>query len=286
MLARLKLAYLAAMQERLIFKPYSKRIAPMLDAEAYGLTETQEISLQTEDKVALRGWLHYEPNKPLIVFFHGNTGHFGDVGKPKRGEVYDRYYRITLLKTLQENGFSFLAVSLRGYGKSDPAPPSEAGFAKDVAAIRQYIKHELHYHLSELTILGESLGASTALMMAAQLTDQGTPPKLVVSIAAFYSVLAKVTEQHTDLDERAVKAKLRHLFDNAAYLKRLTKQTTLLLLAPADDETTPKSHSQSLASLAETEKLDAHYAELANAGHITWDAGEVVEAIKKTQPNE
>lgn len=281
----LKLHYLAAMQDRLIFKPSHKRILELQDPEQYGLKNTESVHIKTSDQLTLHGWLHLRPNMPLVFIYHGNKGHFGDVGKPRRNESFDRAYRILLLKTLQEAGFSFFAVTMRGYGASSRVKPSEAGFSRDTEAVARYIKQQPNAPAAtEWIILGESLGASVAMIMADQMTQSGTPPAMIVSIAAFHSIVAKVRDQHPDLAEERVLAKLRHRFHTAEHMKRLSGETRILLLAPELDDVTPKHHSERLAEIAEDAGLNYRYIELREAGHITWKPDDIVREINAYLP--
>ncbi len=281
----LKLHYLAAMQDRLIFQPSHRQIMELQEPERYGLRNTESITLTTEDGVRLHGWLHLRQEAPIVIVYHGNKGHYGDVGKPKRDQQYDRAYRIMLLQALQEAGYSFLAMTMRGYGASDRIRPSEAGFMEDTRSVAQFLHaHETVPLPDRWIILGESLGASVAMIMADQLTKNAMPPAMVVSIAAFHSILAKVRDQHPDLAEEKVLNKLRHRFHTAEHMRKLSRKTLILLLAPELDDVTPKHHSERLAEIAEEAGLNYRYIELQEAGHITWRPDDIVAAINGHKP--
>lgn len=291
-LSWLKLHYLKLRQDKLIFVPTAKHIEPMHSPQHYGLEHTQSINIRTEDNVILKMW--YKPpnderwtvdlSRPVFLLFHGNAGHWGDVGKPKKGEEYDRRYRIKLLKAIGDQRMGFIAVSLRGYGKSQKVAPSENGFILDVKAILHYALDKLNIPYDNIIILGESLGASVAMIAAEAMMLDNKPPAVVGKVAAFSSLKWKVLEMHPDLHETAIKKHLRHHFNSAERLSLLTKDTHLYIAHPDMDESTGKHHSEHLADTAKQLGLTTTHEEI-QGGHITWDPEYVVKRMLKIYEN-
>jgi len=276
-LSWIKLKFLNLFQDRLIFKPFPSNVAAMKEPHEYGLRKVTAEDIKTEDGISIHLWTK-EPEKdnPVFVVFHGNTGHFGDVGTPKPDENYDPEYRIKLLAEITSRGCGLVAVSCRGYGKSTKAAPNEEGFILDVRAVAKYVLDEKKYPPGKIIILGESLGSAVAMIMAEVMTAAGKPPAIVATIASFSSMKAKVMELHPDLLEDDIERNVRHKFDSERRMKMLNDETHLYIAHPAEDMVTGKGHSKKLADIAKKHGLKVTYTELAEAGHITWDAKEVV----------
>ena len=285
MLSWFKLNYLKIRQDSLIFKPYKKSIDPLRTPTIYGLDRVVSADIQTEDGVYIHLWRRNvsDEEKPFFVVFHGNTGHWGDVGAPDREdeEPYERNYRIGLLKEIDATGCGFLAVCLRGFGDSQKVKPSEDGFIIDAKAVIKYVTEKMRVSNKNVIILGESLGASVGFIMAELMTENKTPPALIATVAAFSSMKWKVLEMHPDLNEEKLEAGLKHKFDSEKRLENLHEDTHIYLTHPAEDKTTHKSHSKKLADIAKASGLKVTHKEIKGAGHITWNPKEVVSDVIK-----
>ncbi len=280
MLNWLKLKFLTLMQEKLIFKPLRKQIAPKLHPSAYDLT-AEELALTTEDGITLACWHRpAQPNTPFLVVFHGNTGHFADVGAPKRGESYDPQYRLTLLQEIEKQGWGYLAVSLRGYGNSSDVPVTEAGIIKDIAAVTTWLKTQ-NIAQSQLGLLGESLGGAVAFICAEAMALHSLTPHIIATIAPFASLKMKVLDLHPALAKYDLDHHLRHPLDSEKRLQSLTPQTQLLLFHPDADETTPKHHSEYLHQMAHSFGLNTTLIPI-TGGHITWQPADVIGRIAQS----
>ena len=266
---------IATLQERIIFKPHVRQIEPLYSPDHYGLEDTQSVTIETADHITLELWYHpAKGNAPLFICFHGNTGHFGDVGPPTADEIYDRRYRLTLLREISTHNAGFIAMHMRGYG-SHKGTPSEAGFSHDLTALCDYIEqHKLHHH--PLIILGESLGAANALTLTSLLHQRHIFPKITGCIAAFTSITDKAIERYPTLDHSKMAAKLRHHFNNMQTITTLAPGRPLVFFVPENDNTTPPHHSQSLHEKAVQLGLSSRLITLPNAEHITWNAQEII----------
>ncbi len=273
----IKLLYLRHRQEARIFRPDHHIVDPMLAPSEYGLSASP-VDITTEDNIRIHLWVKQpDSNKPLFIFFHGNTGHFGDVGQPDTGEEYDPQYRINLLKEIEKKA-GYIAVSLRGYGVSDKVASTEEGFVKDTRAVINYALDGLKTPHQRVILAGESLGAAVAMIAAEEMTIMDRPPAMVAIIAAFSSMKWKVIELHPDLSPEAVERSLRHKFDSEERIKKLGRDTSFYIAHPGDDEVTLKDHSRKLTEIAKEAGLDVTYEELAG-GHITWEPKQVVDGV-------
>lgn len=281
LLHNIKIKFLNLMQDKLIFKPLPSNVTPMKEPNEYGLDQVSAQDIQAEDGVSIHLWLKdpEDENSPVFIIFHGNTGHFGDVGARKKGETHDPQYRIRLLEDIVKRGYGIIAVSLRGFGKSGKAKPGEEGFAKDIKAVIKFALEEKKFHSNRIILLGESLGAAVAMMAAEEMTRIDKPPAVVAKVAAFSSMKWKVLELHPDLLEEKVEKAIRHKFDSEHRIKMLSEKTHLYIAHPSEDAVTGKHHSKKLADLAKEHGLKVTHTELAGAGHITWSPKEVISGV-------
>lgn len=122
--------------------------------DVYGLEDFSEYFTAAADGTHLQLW--YKPstnNLPMIAYFHGNAGHIGE-----RAYIY---------RALANQGFGVLALSYRGYGKSQ-GKPTEAGLYQDARAAIDFLLNEKKIPLSEMIFFGESLGTGVAVQMATE----------------------------------------------------------------------------------------------------------------------
>jgi alpha-beta hydrolase superfamily lysophospholipase len=262
----IKLLFLTQFQDSIIFKPDPRGVRPIEAPIEYGLGMTEVDSIKTSDDQEIYIWIHSSKNNEkslMFIFFHGNAGHLGDT------------YRTRLLQEMLKSGHGFIAVSHRGFGNSS-GEPSEEGFSKDLDAVVNYIENEKS---ERLVIIGESLGASSALALNEKLQRRNIDSEAVVLIAPFTSILGKVEDLHPEIMRFDVDSRLDHKFDNMKIIKQTEYQGKIILLHPENDETTPKRHSKMLYEAAKNRNLNIVYHELKGAGHVTWNAQKVIEYI-------
>lgn len=160
------LAYLWATQRSHIYHPGSDR--PDLAQSAVG-TLMQEVPVQSEDGMALGAWYAPAgPDKPTILYFHGNAGTLGG-----RGERVLPYLR---------RGYGLLLAGYRGYG-GNPGTPTEAGLYADGRAHLDWLASR-GIASDRIVLYGESLGAAIAIQLA---TERRV--KALVLEAPFASIL-------------------------------------------------------------------------------------------------
>ncbi len=263
----IKLVALSLVQDWIIFIPHPSGMHKIKEPKEYGLQDTEDRTLITVDGETIHYWLKKpaSPEKPYIVFFHGNAGHFGDL-KSQMTEGNDRGYRLKLIHDFIDNGYGLIAVSLRGYGKST-GKPSEEGFVKDVTAFSELIKKENY----KTIILGESLGAFSALTLMGKLENTEQNPSGIVLIAPFSSLIEKAYEIHEEFRRFDAAKYLKYRFDNRKLISESKYKGRILLLHPSDDKTSGAYHSKILQGEGAKNGVDIKLTILKNADHVTWD---------------
>jgi fermentation-respiration switch protein FrsA (DUF1100 family) len=163
------------LQRRLIYFP-DTAIPPAGSV----LPGAQEITLRTEDGLALSAW-HLAPIRAdrgiTVLVTPGNAG--------------SRAMRAPLARRLATKGLAVLLLDYRGYG-GNPGSPSEDGLITDARAARAYLlSHGVP--AQRLIYFGESLGAAVATRLATE-----APPGGLVLRSPFTS-LAAVGSRHYPL---------------------------------------------------------------------------------------
>ncbi|MGH1376643.1 MAG: alpha/beta hydrolase [Alphaproteobacteria bacterium] len=139
--------FLYITQRAHLYFPNVQRPEPSADPEI--------VEVETHDDVALRAW-YYAPRvegRPVIVYFHGNAGHYGD-------RLYKAWDYI-------EDGYGVLLAEYRGYGGNEGSP-SEDGLYSDGRAYIEWLYHEHDLDASDIVLYGESLGTGIATQMATE----------------------------------------------------------------------------------------------------------------------
>ncbi|WED43033.1 alpha/beta hydrolase [Legionella cardiaca] len=137
--------------------------------------DMQVIELLTEDGLTINAWYKPAlPNKPTVLYLHGNAGHIG--------------YRMPLVRQFLRAGFGVLLLEYRGYG-GNKGQPSEQGLYNDGhAALHFLLQTGVAAH--SIVLYGESLGTSVATYLAAQ------TPVCAVVLQSPYTSMAAVARYH------------------------------------------------------------------------------------------
>ena len=217
------------------FHPNSDYI---LDAESLP-PNTSQVFLTTDDKVRVQALYLKNPSAKFVtIFFHGNAGNI--------------YHRINDLQTLRQLGTSVLALSYRGYAKSEGSP-TEPGIYLDGKAAFDYLTQKLHIPPHQVFIFGRSIGANVAINLAQN-----------KSIAGLILV-SPMTNGH----EMAAKMGLgftipltNNIFQNDKKIKQV--KTSLLIIHGDQDAVIPISMGQTLFEAANPPKV---FQKISGAGH-------------------
>lgn len=151
---------LETLQSRLIFQPTDQQRPGLPGNDA----ELADIWLNFRSTVAngparLHALWHPATNEgqaPVALYLHG-----------ARWDIVGSLFRI---RQLQAMGFSVLGIDYRGFGKSDPTPPSEALAYEDAAAAWQWLAER--YPERRRFIYGHSLGGAIAIELASRVNDE------------------------------------------------------------------------------------------------------------------
>jgi fermentation-respiration switch protein FrsA (DUF1100 family) len=191
------------------------------------LPGAQEITLRTEDGLALGAW-HLAPTRAdrgiTILVMPGNAG--------------SRALRAPLARRLAAKGFAVLLLDYRGYG-GNPGSPSEDGLITDARAARAYLAGH-GVPAQRLIYFGESLGAAVATRLAAE-----QPPGGLVLRSPFTS-LAAVGSRHYPL--LPVRLLLRDRFPVTELISHIQVPTAVVY--GSADTIVPPEHSLAVAAAA------------------------------------
>jgi uncharacterized protein len=110
---------------------------------------------QAADGTKLHGWyVPHDSPKTAILFCHGNAGNIT--------------HRADILKILHDYvGASVLIFDYRGYGRSE-GKSNEAGILADARAARAWLAKRENISEKDIVLMGESLGGSVAVDLAAK----------------------------------------------------------------------------------------------------------------------
>jgi uncharacterized protein len=210
------------LQRRLIYFPDTA-----VPAAGSGLPGAVEITLRTEDGLALGAW-HVTPTRAdrgiTVLIMPGNAG--------------SRALRAPLARRLAAKGLAVLLLDYRGYG-GNPGSPSEDGLIADARAARAYLADH-GIPAQHMIYFGESIGAAVATRLA---TEQ--PPGGLVLRSPFTS-LAAVGSRHYPL--LPVQLLLRDRFPVTELIGQVQVPTTVVY--GAADSIVPPEQSAAVAAAA------------------------------------
>ena len=242
-------AYLYISQRNLIYVPEKEIESP----ENYGLHHVHQITLTTEDNLRITAWYaKAEDNNPTIIYLHGNAGNLGD--------------RAEKITHFTNTGMGLLAVSYRGYGRSEGSP-SEQGLYKDARAAIKYLIQQ-GIKISDIILYGESLGSGVAVQMATEYQV-----KAIVLEAPYTSISNRASELYPYIP---VKLLLKDTFNSIDKIDNT--QAATLIFHGYLDEVMPIEHGKKMLHQA-NEPKEAHF--FKNIGHTDFDLKEITQIMQK-----
>ena len=168
-------------------------------------------------------------NKPIIVYFHGNSFDIGE-----------RAFRI---KNYIDQGYGVLLNAYRGYS-GNSGNPTEKYLYKDSKKIISWLKEKLLIDEKKIILYGESLGTGVVVELA-----QNINYKAVILEAPFTSVTEVAQKMYPIFP---VKYLIWDKFDNLSKINNLS--SPILFLHGKKDEIVPHSHSKKLFLKAKNPK--------------------------------
>lgn len=142
-----------------------------------GVGDMQVVSAVTQDGLQLEGWYKppADPQKPVIVFFHGNAG-----------GLYGRGFKA---RPFLDSGYGFLFGEYRGFS-GNPGKPTQNGLFADARAWTKWLADN-GMPIERTVFFGESLGTGIAVRMAAEFPDAAA-----LVLEAPYTSMADVAGFH------------------------------------------------------------------------------------------
>ena len=223
-------------QREFLYQPDRSR--PTLGAAA--AAGFREVTIVTQDGLGLLAWHLAPPNpdRPVIVYFHGNGGHIG--------------YRTDRAVKLAAAGYGALLLGYRGYG-ANPGQPSEDGIFADARAALAWLRNQ-GVASRRVVLYGESLGTAVAVRMAAE--SNGDTPVGAVILESPFTSIADVAQHHYPF----VPARwlLKDRFEATSYAAALG--APLLVLLAEDDDVVPAKFARAFHAAASEPKELAAFA--------------------------
>ena len=115
----------------------------------------QVVSVIAKDNQKIKSWYFTpaDPQKPTIIYFHGNAGNYAQ-------RIYKAIYYIRA-------GYGVLLAEYRGYGGND-GDISEEGLYLDARAQINWLVNEKKLSENDIIIYGESIGSGIEVQMATE----------------------------------------------------------------------------------------------------------------------
>lgn len=209
-------------QRNLMYMPDTKIEKP----EHYGLIGFEDIRLRTSDGISVQAWYaEAAPGFPTICYYHGNASHIGN--------------RAGKFAAFVDKGFGVLALSYRGYGKSEGSP-FEDGLYNDARAALQYLTETKRIPYNQIILFGESLGTGVAVQMA----SEHNVAALVLE-APYTSVVNRAAEIYYYVPVRLL---IKDHYDSIGKIARV--KAPVLIFHGDLDQTIPVAHGKALLDAA------------------------------------
>lgn len=123
---------------------------PVTALASVALPGAQAVAIPTTDNATVNGWYEApQPGKPVILYFKGNAGSFGD--------EHERY------EAFAKDGYGFLAFDYRGFPAS-PGELTQQHVLEDALAAYDWLKAKGF----PIDVWGRSLGSGPATYVASQ----------------------------------------------------------------------------------------------------------------------
>jgi len=242
------LVIMTVFQRNFLYHPDTNIGAP----EQYGLTGFSEQILKTSDDVTIQTWYKpAQPNVPTVVYFHGNALHMGN-----RAGIYSAF---------ANKGFGVLAVSYRGYGKSE-GKPTERGLYKDARRSIKFLTDTQQIPNDKIILYGESLGTGVAVQMA---TEQNFAA--LVLQAPYTSVVNRAAEIYWFFPVHFI---MNDKFDSIGKIGSV--KSPVLIFHGELDATIPIHHGKTILAAAHEPKKGIFFPDVE---HNNFDSGVIANDV-------
>lgn len=228
-----------SIDELLLFFPAK---FPMGDWKPKDL-QFQDVYFTASDDTKLHGWFcPCDKPRAVLLMAHGNAGHVAS--------------RAPWLRYLQSKAnVTVFIFDYRGYGRSEGSPTVE-GVLKDATAARAKLRELAHVKDADMLLMGESLGGSIVIQLAADSAPQG------LIVQSTFSSLRDVADVHYSHLSWLVP---RNKLDSTSQIARY--RGPLLQSHGTNDRTIPFSSGQKLFQAANEPK---QFVAIEGADHNNW----------------
>lgn len=216
---------LAFFQRYLMYHPRTESAMPVAQVQDVMkmYPAATDVRLKCADGKRIGGWLlqkdgakNDRPNRPLVIFFHGNAGHRG--------------YRIDWYRILANANVDVLAIDYHGFGDSE-GKISEQALELDADAAWKFATEELSYAPGDLLVMGTSLGGAAAVYLTSKQCQAKNDPAGLIAVATFSSMVDVAGSHYPWLPVGAV------LLDRYPSDDRIKHVTCPVLLLHGDQDT-------------------------------------------------
>lgn len=238
------------LQRHLIYFPAKE----MPDRRLFGAEDMQQINLHTADDLILNSWYKpAAPNRPTLLYLHGNAGHIG--------------YRMPLVRQFLSAGIGVLLLEYRGYG-GNKGQPTEQGLYQDGRAAMRFLQQQ-GIAANHLILYGESIGTGVATQLAIEF------PVCALVLQSPYTSMFALARHHYPWLFIPPWDK----FDSLARIHTINRP--LLVLHGMQDQIVPYAQARLLFENANEPK---QFIDLIDKGHNDlWDAKFVIEVERFIQ---
>ncbi|MGB6535579.1 MAG: alpha/beta fold hydrolase [Xanthobacteraceae bacterium] len=239
-------AVLYVRQRSLMYFPEAIHTTP---AQA-GLPEAAEVPLTSSDGAHITAW-YAAPHdgKPVIVFFHGNSGALRD--------------SVARFRKLIGAGIGLVGLEYRGFG-GNPGNPTERGLIADGEAAYGFAASR--YPAGQIVLWGQSLGSAVAVAVAAR-----HPVDRLILEAPFTSAAAVAHIRYWYLPVRLL---MKDQFHSDRRIGKV--KAPLLILHGVHDRVVPYAMGKRMFELANNPK---HIVRFLDGGHDNLDANGALYAV-------
>jgi fermentation-respiration switch protein FrsA (DUF1100 family) len=205
-----------------------------------GAPDMRPVQIMTKDGLKLTSWFDPpdDPDKPVLLFFMGDTGSFANYASE--------------FVPFTEKGYGLFLLGYRGFG-GNPGEPSEKGLYNDARAAVDWLQGK-GYDLRRIVFYGHSLGTGIAVEMAIEY------PAQAVVLEAPYTTLPDTVQMNLPM----VKSNwfMKDRYDNIAKIAKI--KIPLLIIQGTKDEVIPVAQGKALFKAALGPKL-SHF--IPGGGH-------------------
>lgn len=132
-------------------------------------------------KSATRKLTAQQGARPFVIYFHGNSG--------------NRASRIPSYRMIEKSGCDVLAVDYPGYGDSE-GRITESALHQSAEAAWDFVTSTLQVPVSQIILMGVSLGGAAAIHTAFTACAIGRMPAALFTVATFSSMIDVAQDHH------------------------------------------------------------------------------------------